>query len=199
MRERPGTCAGPRPRIAPERAGAPVRVSFLVPLALFIALAGLLYIGLQRDPSLVSSPLVGRTIPAFALPGVRGDGLRSEMLAGRPSLLNVWASWCAACRAEHPLLLEIAASGEGPLYGLNYKDERADALDWLRRLGDPYRSSGHDREGRVGLDLGVYGVPETFVIDGEGRIAHKHVGPIAESDWDRTIRPLLRRLRERRG
>ena len=176
-----------------------MKVPFLIPLALFVALAGLLYVGLERNPGLVASPLVGRTIPAFVLPGVRGDGLRSEMLAGEPSLLNVWASWCAACRVEHPLLLRIAAGGEVPVYGLNYKDERADALEWLRRLGDPYRSSGHDREGKVGLDLGVYGVPETFVIDGDGRIAHKHVGPIAERDWEGTIRPLLRRLRDGSG
>ena len=167
----------------------------LVPLALFAALAGLLYSGLQRDPGVVSSPLVGRALPAFALPGVRGGELRSEALREEPSLLNVWASWCAACRDEHPLLLRLAASGEAPIYGLNYKDERADAVRWLERFGDPYRRSGHDRAGAVGLDLGVYGVPETFIIDRKGRIAYKHIGPIAEEDWEETIRPLLRRLR----
>ena len=102
-------------------------------------------------------------------------------------------------RAEHRLFLELAAGGEVPIYGLNYKDERADAVEWLRRLGDPYRTSGHDREGKVGLDLGVYGVPETFIIDRRGRIAYKHVGPIAEKDWEETIRPLLRRLRDGNG
>ena len=183
----------------PAAGGNDVKVSFLVPLALFAALAGLLLVGLQRDPSVVASPLVGRTLPAFTLPGVRGEALRSETLGQEPSLLNVWASWCAACRAEHPLLLRLAADGEVPVYGLNYKDERADAVEWLRRFGDPYRTSGHDREGQVGLELGVYGVPETFIIDRRGRIAHKHIGPIAEKDWEETIRPLLRRLRGETG
>ena len=171
-----------------------MKVSFLVPLALFAALAGLLYAGLERNPGVVSSPLVGRPLPAFALPGVQRGELRSDALGDSPSLLNVWASWCVACRAEHPLLLRLARSGEAPIYGLNYKDEREDAVQWLNRFGDPYRRSGHDRDGKVGLDLGVYGVPETFVIDREGRIAHKHVGPIAEEDWEETIRPLLRRI-----
>ncbi len=176
-----------------------MKASFLVPLALFAALAGLLYTGLQRNPGVVSSPLVGRPLPAFALPGVPGGALRSDDLEQEPSLLNVWASWCAACRAEHPLLLKLAASGEVPVYGLNYKDEHGDALRWLETFGDPYRRSGHDRDGKVGLDLGVYGVPETFVIDRGGRIAHKHVGPIAEKDWEETIRPLLRRLQAAAG
>ena len=179
---------------ASRRSG--VKVSFLVPLALFAALAGLLYSGLQRNPGVVSSPLVGRALPAFVLSGVRGGELRSEVLREEPSLLNVWASWCAACRAEHPLLLRLAASGEAPIYGLNYKDERGDAVRWLDRFGDPYRRSGHDRAGEVGLDLGVYGVPETFVIDRDGGIAYKHIGPIAAKDWEETIRPLLRRLRK---
>ena len=148
-----------------------MKVSFLVPLALFAALAGLLYAGLERNPGVVSSPLVGRPLPAFALPGVQRGELRSDALGDSPSLLNVWASWCVACRAEHPLLLRLARSGEAPIYGLNYKDEREDAVQWLNRFGDPYRRSGHDRDGKVGLDLGVYGVPETFVIDREGRIA----------------------------
>ena len=176
-----------------------MKVSFLVPLALFATLAALLYTGLQRDPGVVSSPLVGRPLPAFALPGVPRGELRSDELGEAPSLLNVWASWCAACQAEHPLLLTLAASGEVPIYGLNYKDDRADAMRWLERFGDPYRLSGHDLDGKAGLDLGVYGVPETFVIDGDGRIAHKHVGPIAEEDWEETIRPLLRRLRAAAG
>ena len=173
-----------------------MKLSFLVPLAVFAALAGLLYAGLDRDPGAVPSPLVGRPIPSFVLPAVRDTSreIRAEDLGkAGPSLLNVWASWCAACRAEHPILL--AVSGEAPIYGLNYKDERGDAIGWLDRFGDPYRRSGHDREGKVGLDLGVYGVPETFVVDRGGRIVHKHVGPLAWEDWEETIRPLLRRLR----
>ena len=176
-----------------------MKLSYLIPLALFAALAGLLYAGLQRNPGLVASPLVGRPLPAFVLRGVHGGELRSDVLAQEPSLLNVWASWCTACRAEHPLLLRLAARGEVPIFGLNYKDERTDAVAWLDRLGDPYRTSGHDREGKIGLELGVYGVPETFVIDRRGRIAYKHIGPIAEQDWEETIRPLLRRLRKEPG
>ena len=176
-----------------------MKLSFLVPLAVFAALAGLLYTGLQRDPGLVASPLVGRSVPGFELPTVRGGKLDSKAFRDEPVLLNVWASWCVACQAEHPLLLRISETGDVPIYGLNYKDEREDAVRWLDRLGDPYRSSGHDREGRVGLDLGVYGVPETFVIDREGRIAHKHIGPIADKDWEETIRPLLHRLRNPAG
>ena len=176
-----------------------MKPSLLVPLALFAVLAGLLYSGLQRDPGLVSSPLVGRSLPAFTLPGVRGGELRSEVLGEEPTLLNVWASWCAACQAEHPLLLRLAADGEVPIYGLNYKDERADALRWLARLGDPYRMSGHDRDGKVGLDLGVYGVPETFVLDRRGRIAYKHIGPVSDRDWEQTIGPMLKRLRNEPG
>ena len=176
-----------------------MKLSFLVPLALFAAMAGLLYTGLHRDPGVVASPLVGRSLPEFELPAVRGGELRSEVLGKGPSLLNVWASWCAACRAEHPLLLRVSRGGEVPLYGLNYKDERRDAIRWLDQFGDPYRLSGHDPEGSVGLELGVYGVPETFVIDRMGRIAHKHVGPIAEKDWDTTIAPLLARLRKEPG
>ena len=154
-----------------------MKVSFLIPLALFAALAGLLYTGLQRNPGVVSSPLVGRPLPAFTLPGVKRGELRSDTLGDSPSLLNVWASWCAACRAEHPLLLRLARSGEVPIYGLNYKDEREDAVRWLERFEDPYRLSGHDLDGKVGLELGVYGVPETFVIDREGRIAHSTSAP----------------------
>ena len=176
-----------------------MKVSFLIPLALFATLAGLLYAGLQRNPSVVASPLLGRPLPEFALPGLPRGELRSDDLGEGPSLLNVWASWCAACRVEHPLLLRIADSGEVPIYGLNYKDERADAMQWLDRFGDPYLRSGHDPGGKVGLDLGVYGVPETFIIDGAGRIAHKHIGPIAEQDWEETIRPLLLQLREGSG
>ena len=174
-----------------------MKLSLLAPLIVFAALAGLLYTGLERDPSEVPSPLVGRPLPAFVLSAVRDakGEVRSEDIGKEgPALLNVWASWCAACRAEHPLLL--AVSEETPIYGLNYKDERRDAVRWLDRFGDPYRRSGHDREGEAGLDLGVYGVPETFVVDRGGRIVHKHVGPLAVKDWEETIRPLLRRLRE---
>ena len=173
-----------------------MKVSFAAPLVVFAAMAGLLFIGLHRDPGLVASPLVDKPLPDFALPEVRDPSreFRSEELTGEPALLNVWASWCAACLAEHPLLMSVA--DEVPIYGLNYKDKRADAVQWLERHGNPYVRSGHDLKGKVGLDLGVYGVPETFVIDRNGRIVHKHTGPISVREWANTFRPLLRRLRE---
>ena len=172
-----------------------MKISYLVPLAVFAALAGLLFIGLQREPGKVPSPLVGQPLPEFVLPAVEDPDrtLASGDLEGEPLVLNVWASWCTACRTEHPLL--VAARNEAPIFGLNYKDDRDDALAWLERFGDPYRTSGYDRDGKVGLDLGVYGVPETFIVDRSGRIAHKHIGPLTARDWTETVRPLLRRLR----
>ncbi len=156
---------------------------FAWPLALFAVLVVLLGIGLTRDPRLVPSPLIGKAAPAFELPTVADPArrLRGTDLRGRPYLLNVWASWCVACRAEHPLLLALAKRDVVELVGLNYKDERGAASAWLGRHGNPYRVSLYDAEGRLGLDLGVYGVPETFLIDGAGVVRYKHVGPLDEA------------------
>jgi len=156
---------------------------FAWPLALFAVLVVLLGIGLTRDPRLVPSPLIGKAAPAFELPTVADPARRlsGADLRGRPYLLNVWASWCVACRAEHPLLLALAERDVVELVGLNYKDERGAASAWLGRHGNPYRVSLYDAEGRLGLDLGVYGVPETFLIDGAGVVRYKHVGPLDEA------------------
>lgn len=173
-----------------------MKLSFAAPLVVFAAMAGLLFFGLHRDPGLVASPLLDEPLPDFVMSEVRDPDsrFRSDELTGEPALLNVWASWCPPCLAEHPLLMSIA--DEVRVYGLNYKDERADAVQWLERHGDPYTRSGHDLEGKVALDLGVYGVPETFVIDRNGRIMHKHTGPISVKEWEHTLRPLIQRLKK---
>lgn len=172
---------------------------YLVPLAVFIAMVAFLAVGLTRDPREVPSPLVDKPAPEFRLPRVESVGvmLSEADLRGQVSLVNVWASWCVSCRDEHPLLMDLAASGEVPIYGLNYKDARDDALAWLARFGNPYDASAHDLEGLVGIDWGVYGVPETFVVDAEGYIRHKHIGPLTQQDIDEEILPLVRRLKGR--
>lgn len=170
---------------------------FLVPIAIFAGIGVLLYLGLFRDPSLVPSPLIGKPVPEFALGPVQGRtlGLSSEDLREEVTLVNVFASWCVACRDEHPLFLVLEREGVVPIHGLNYKDAPADAAAWLDALGDPYTRIGADLDGRVGLDWGVYGVPETFVVDGNGRIAYKHIGPVTPRVLDEIILPLVRGLR----
>ena len=170
---------------------------FLVPIALFAGIGVLLYLGLFRDPSLVPSPLIGKPVPEFALGPVQGRtlGLSSEDLREEVTLVNVFASWCVACRDEHPLFLTLEREGVIPIHGLNYKDAPPDAAAWLDALGDPYTRIGADLDGRVGLDWGVYGVPETFVVDRNGRIAYKHIGPVTPRVLDEIILPLVRGLR----
>lgn len=169
----------------------------LWPLALFVVLLGFLAAGLRLDPKAVPSPLVNRPAPAFSLPLVHQPQQQLSLadLRGQVWLLNVWASWCVACRAEHPLLVDLARSAEVPLYGLNYKDQRDDAVRWLARFGNPYQASLSDTQGLVGIDYGVYGVPETFVIDQQGVIRHKQTGPLTPEVLAQTILPLVRRLR----
>jgi len=170
------------------------RLWFLIPLAAFIALAAVLAVGLRLDPREVPSPLIGKPAPAFALTRLDDPAktISRDELRGRMWLLNVWASWCAACREEHPLLMEFAKKRALPIYGLNYKDKRADATAWLARFGNPYDASLFDDEGRVGIDFGVYGVPETFLIDGQGVIRVKHIGPLTAQVIATKIEPLLR-------
>lgn len=170
----------------------------LAPLVAFIAMAVLLAVGLTKDPRKVPSPLIGKSVPEFDLPAVQGRslGLASGDLRGDVTLVNVFASWCVACRQEHPLLVEMNRAGVVPVHGLNYKDEPVDAAGWLDALGDPYTRTGVDFDGRVGIEWGVYGVPETFVIDRQGRIQYKHIGPITPKDLQETILPLVQRLRE---
>lgn len=171
---------------------------FLIPLAVFIVLVGFLWRGLYLDPHEVSSPLIGKPAPAFLLPQVKDAALQfgNKDLLGQVSLLNVWASWCVACRHEHPLLVELAQSGKVNLYGLNYKDRREDANLWLAQFGDPYLVSAFDETGKVGIDFGVYGVPETYVIDRLGIIRYKLVGPVTRDKLNKVILPLIGRLQE---
>jgi cytochrome c biogenesis protein CcmG/thiol:disulfide interchange protein DsbE len=153
-------------------------------------------VGLKRDPSILPSMLIGKPVPAFALPAVRpGDvGLASAELKGEPVLLNVFASWCGACRIEHPMLMRLSAQGV-PIHGLDWKDEPADGAAWLAQFGDPYQKAGNDRSGRAGIDLGVSGAPETFVVDRKGHVRYRHVGAITPEVWNETIGPLMAKLR----
>jgi cytochrome c biogenesis protein CcmG/thiol:disulfide interchange protein DsbE len=174
-------------------------IRFLLPLGALAGLLGLLFVGLSLNPREIPSPLVGKPVPEFSLPRLRfpDQQITHLDLRGKVSLLNFWATWCVGCRTEHPLLLQIANSTDVPIYGIDYKDQHKPALDWLQTLGDPYVASGYDAEGRMGLDLGVYGLPETFVVDVDGRIAYKHIGPITAADWKERILPEVQKLRER--
>ena len=169
---------------------------YLIPLALFVVLAGFLAVGLQRDPRKVPSPLIDKPAPAFSAPRLDEPAQQVALddMLGQVWVLNVWASWCVPCRIEHPLWVEWARTQQVPLVGLNYKDKRDDALAWLARYGDPYKLSLADIQGLVAIDYGVYGVPETFVIDKAGIIRHKHIGPISADDLRDTILPLVRKL-----
>jgi len=169
---------------------------YLIPLVIFFLLVILFRIGLNYDPQRVPSPLIDKPMPAFSLPKLKDpEGvLSSEDLHGQVVLLNVWASWCVACRYEHPLLVELAHNQNARIYGLNYKDTRDEALRWLDHYGDPYVHSAFDQSGKVGIDFGVYGVPETFVLDRNGIIRYKHIGPITQQVLENTIMPLLQRL-----
>ncbi|MBI4694049.1 MAG: DsbE family thiol:disulfide interchange protein [Gammaproteobacteria bacterium] len=170
---------------------------FAIPLAIFIGLVILLARGLHLDPRLVPSPLIGKPAPEFSLTKLSDPAasMTKADLAGRPVMLNVWSSWCGACREEHPLLVATARTGEFEIFGLNYKDTREDAKQILARAGNPYKESLFDPEGRLGLDLGVYGVPETFILDGQGVIRFKQVGPITPEVLNGRILPLMRELR----
>jgi cytochrome c biogenesis protein CcmG, thiol:disulfide interchange protein DsbE len=172
------------------------RAGFLIPLGAFIALAVILALGLNRDPREVPSPLIGKPAPTFALTRVEDSQITigSADLLGKVWMLNVWASWCVACREEHELLVQFSKKGRLPIYGLDYKDERRDAIKWLERMGNPYQASLFDGEGRVGIDFGVYGVPETFIIDKTGTIRMKHIGPLTPEVIETQIEPLLKKL-----
>ncbi|MBT8121639.1 MAG: DsbE family thiol:disulfide interchange protein [Gammaproteobacteria bacterium] len=169
---------------------------YLAPLILFLLLAGLLYRGLSLDPKVVPSPLIGKPMPVFTLPLLSDpDATISDTdLKGKVSAINIWATWCVSCRAEHEVLLELAQTGKVDIYGLNYKDKRADAQRWLRQLGDPYIANAFDADGRTGIDWGVYGAPETFIMDKHGIIRHKHIGPLTRNDILNELLPLIARL-----
>ncbi|AKJ29246.1 DsbE family thiol:disulfide interchange protein [Caldimonas brevitalea] len=169
---------------------------YAVPLAVFALLVWGLARGLALDPRAVPSPLIGKAAPAFALARLDepGQQLRLDDLRGQVWVLNVWASWCTACLQEHATLVEFSRTHAAPVIGLNYKDQRAEALAWLDRHGNPYRTSVVDVDGRVGLDFGVYGVPETFVIDRQGRVRFKHAGPLTPELVRSRIEPLLKEI-----
>lgn len=174
------------------------RLIFLVPLALFAVVAVWLAVPLLRgdDPSIVPSALIDQPAPAFALPPLTGreDGFATADLGNTPSLVNVFASWCVPCLAEHPLITRMAETDGIPVFGIAHKDQPADTLAWLARHGDPYTRIGVDLDGRAGLDWGVYGVPETYVIDADGRVRYRHVGPMTPDVVEGTILPLIRDL-----
>lgn len=176
------------------------RLLFLVPAVVFVGLMLAFGIGLNRDPNRVPSPLIGKPVPEFSLPPVKGRslGLSTADLKGEVSLVNVFASWCVACREEHPVLMRIREQGLVPVHGLNYKDKPDDAARWLDTMGDPYTRTAADLDGRVAIDWGVYGVPETFVIDRQGQIAFKQIGAITLEVLEQRILPLVASLRGER-
>ena len=169
-----------------------------LPLAIFVVVLVFLFLGLFRDPREVPSPLIGKPAPQFSLAQLREPGrtLTPADMRGKVWLLNVWASWCVSCRVEHPLLVELAKTNIVPVIGLAYKDKPEDGLAWLASNGDPYTLSIVDRDGRVGIDFGVYGVPETFVIDKDGIIRYKQIGPLTADALKQTILPLVRELQQ---
>lgn len=172
----------------------------LLPLAAFLALAALLYRGLSIDPKLVPSPLIDKPAPEFSLPRLDRpeERVSSADFKGQVTMFNVWATWCTACRSEHHVLTELAKRGVR-IFSLDYKDDRADAMRWLQQLGNPYVVTAFDQDGRVGIDWGVYGTPETFIIDKQGIIRHKHIGPITADAVEEEIMPLIQKLQAAGG
>ena len=169
---------------------------FAIPFLLFAALVAFFAVGLTRDPREVPSPFIGKPAPAFKLEQLHEPkaAFTPEDMKGKVWMLNVWASWCASCRIEHPLLVQLARNNAVPIVGLNYKDKREDGIAWLVKFGNPYAVSAWDIDGRVGIDYGVYGAPETFIIDKQGVIRHKHIGPITQEALEKKILPLIRSL-----
>lgn len=173
-----------------------MKAKFLIPLGLFLVLAGFLFVGLKLDPKYVPSPLIDKPTPEFILPTLANpeQTFSPEQMKGKVWLFNVWATWCVACRSEHEVLNVMAKQGGVTIVSLNYKDERAKAMQWLKRLGNPYETTAMDVDGRVGINWGVYGTPESFVIDRKGIIRYKHVGPISVDDARDLIIPMMAKL-----
>ncbi len=170
----------------------------LIPLGLFIVLVIFLAIGLTRDPHEIPSPLIDKPAPVFTAPKLHepGQQFSAKDMLGQVWLLNTWASWCVACRQEHPILMEFAKTKTIPIIGLDYKDKNEDGLKWLARFGDPYDHAITDQDGRIGIDFGVYGVPESFLIDKAGVIRYKQIGPVTEEALRDKIVPLIRELQK---
>lgn len=166
---------------------------YLVPLLLVAIMIPVFIIGLNRDPSELPSPFLNKPAPEFELPRLKDPArtVGSADYAGQMVLVNIWATWCAGCRQEHAYLLKLASETDIPIYGLNWRDQRSKALAWLRELGDPYVASGFDEDGRVGIDWGVYGAPETFLISADGIVLYKHLSPLSEMVWQRDFEPRI--------
>ena len=172
------------------------RLLFILPVAAFVALLGFFGVGLTKDPSKLPSQLIDRPLPEFTLPGVAGvpsAGFATAAFKGQPALLNIFASWCAACPPEHPVLAQIRSEGV-PVYGIAWKDKPADTAEWLARLGNPYTAVASDFDGRTAIDLGVTGAPETFIVDKAGRVRYKVVGAITPEMWEAELKPMIARL-----
>jgi len=166
---------------------------FLMPLVAFALLVGMFVVGLRMDPSEIPSPLLHNAAPQFAIPSLQDPDVLvgSASYANQMALVNIWATWCPGCRQEHGFLLELAEEGTIPIFGLNWRDDREEALRWLHTLGDPYIASGFDSDGRVGIDWGAYGAPETFLVDANGIVIHKHIAPLTREIWERDFLPLI--------
>jgi len=171
-------------------------IRFLIPAFIFLVLTGFLFVGLYKDPSLVPSPLIGKPIPTFAASTLRDPAkiMTNKDIQGDYALVNVWATWCAACKQEHSALVFLANKLQVPIYGLNYKDDRASALNWLQQYGDPYVANIFDENGRIGIDFGVYGAPETFLVDSSGIIRHKLVGIMTPDVWEQQFVPKIKQI-----
>ncbi len=171
-------------------------LKFFIPLAIFLGIAAFLFRGLGMDPRRVPSPLVDKPAPEFRLPELKDAAqvVSHQDFKGKVSLLNVWATWCVSCRQEHKVLMKLAKRDGVPIYGLNYKDTRPEAVRWLQMYGDPYLANAFDADGRVGINWGVYGTPETFVIDKTGTIRHKFIGPLNDAEVQETLLPMLAKL-----
>ncbi len=171
------------------------RILFIAPIIAFMALVAIFGIGLTKDPKELPSQLIDRPLPAFALPAIEaGGGFANTAFTGEPALLNIFASWCAACPQEHPVLTRISAEGFA-VYGIAWKDKPQDSRDWIARFGNPYKLIAADESGRTAIDLGVTGVPESFITDKHGRVRFKQIGPISPEVWEGTIKPLMLKLR----
>ena len=173
-----------------------LRARFLIPLAVFAVMVAFLAVGLNLDPREVPSPLIDKPAPAFTLTRLEAadQTISQKDMLGKVWMLNVWASWCVSCREEHPVVLKLSRTGAVPVIGLNYKDKREAGRAWLAQFGDPYQTSAFDEDGRVGIDYGVYGVPETYIIDKHGIIRYKRIGPVTPELIQQKILPLIKEL-----
>jgi cytochrome c biogenesis protein CcmG/thiol:disulfide interchange protein DsbE len=167
---------------------------YIAPIVVFVLMIGMFMVGLNKDPTILPSPFIGKQAPAFDLPQLEYPAKRisNADLAGQTVLVNVWATWCVGCRQEHEFLMQLARNEVIPIYGLNWRDRQDDALQWLQRLGDPYVASGFDADGKAGIDWGVYGAPETFLVGADGTVLYKYLGPLNESVWEQEFVPRIR-------